>query len=101
MGRVMRKSSCSDRPPRKWEGLHFAIDLDTWDVAAHEPTHSKDVDSFRTPVHKAVFKARGEAFSAFQRLYVEKADACSARLVSVRREEKKGWLYWDHMITQL
>jgi hypothetical protein len=99
--RVLRKSSCVSRPPRTWEGLDMSVPFGDWEVADPEQATSKEVESFRTDVHKALFKARQENFDDYKALLQRRAKDCAELVNHLEKEEEHAIWHWDHMLGQL
>jgi len=62
---------------------------------------SPDVESFRSPVHKGLFKARRDAFDAFKATFHRQACDSLALLRKLKSAENTLHAAWGGMIQQI
>jgi hypothetical protein len=108
-------------PPREWEclpvdslGMQPEWDLEEEDPdedpaerearagsADHELEAFSPVMSFRSPVHKALFKERNTCFAMYSKAFKAVAQQCLDELKSAKTKEEVGEKNWQSMLMQL
>lgn len=102
-------------PPRTWEGMVDRFPLgDVWmpkpppaegeEPPAEDedaPVLSPEVESFRSPAHKRLFKERDEKVAMYQDSFKENALRMKKTILEKRRFEEQGQGHWSKMVGQL
>jgi len=110
-------------PPREWECLPVdsLVMQPEWNLADEEGEEGEDpaerearagsadheleafapVMSFRSPVHKALFKERNACFEMYSKAFRAVAQQCLDELKSAKTKEEVGEKNWQSMLMQL
>ena len=100
--RCIRKSSLQARPPRTWEAMDYTMEADEFfALEPQEEAVSVDLPSFRTAVHKALYKARNDALESFRALVRDTAASYAQQLKLELRREQDFFAHWNRMLGQL
>ena len=60
-----------------------------------------NVVSFRSPLHKRIFKARNCIYDGFKKMFLEEVKAITESLSETLEKEERGAEVWTHMTNQL
>jgi len=112
-------------PPREWECLPVdsLVMSPEWNLADEDANEDPDEDpaerearagsadheleafapvmSFRSPVHKALFKERNACFAMYSKGFRAVAQQCLDELKSAKTKEEVGEKNWQSMLMQL